>query len=61
MNNKECATVFINAIKKLVANTENLENLENYLSYHFDTWIEKFANTPENIAVELKHFSEMEI
>lgn len=60
MNNKECAEMFINAIKKLAANENNLENLECYLSYHFDAWMQKYANTPEKIATEMKQFAEVE-
>ena len=61
MNNEECAVMFINAIKGLVEKTDNLDNLECYLSHHFDVWMEKYANTPESLVYELKHFAEMEI
>ena len=61
MNNKECATIFINAIKELAEKPENLENLESYLSFHFDEWMKKYASTPENLVCEIKHFAEMEI
>lgn len=59
--NKEYAAMFVNAIKKLASNEDNLNNLESYLSHHFDVWMEKFANTPEGLASELKQFAEMEI
>lgn len=59
--NEKNAKIFCNAIKKLSENPERLENLELYLSYHFYAWMKKFAATPENIAGELKHFSEIEI
>lgn len=61
MNNKECSIVFCEAIRQFVNKPENLENFESYLSMHFDKWLEKFANTPENMAVEVKHFAEMVI
>ena len=61
MNKEECAKEFVNAIKTMAAKPENLDNFECYLSHHFDTWVEKFANTPENIASELKYFAEMKI
>lgn len=61
MNNQEAATVFIAAIKKIASEPEALNNFELYLSHHFSEWLKKFANTPENIAAELKHFAEIEV
>jgi len=55
------AAIFCEAIKTIAAKPENLENFELYLSLHFEKWLEKWGNTPENIAAELKHFAEMEI
>lgn len=55
------ASVFVSAIKAIASKPENLENLENYLSYHFEEWLEKFANTPEDIACELREFANMNI
>lgn len=52
---------FINAIKTIASKPENLDNLESYLSYHFAEWLEKFANTPEGIAAEMREFAEMEV
>ena len=59
--NELCAKAFVNAIKELASNQKKLDNLENYLSKHFDIWIEKYANTPEGIIYELKGFAEIEI
>lgn len=53
--------IFVNAIRKLSINPENMENLESYLSRHFKAWLEKYADTPEGIAGEMKAFAEMEI
>lgn len=61
MDNKECAEVFVTAIRQFAIKPENLDNLESYLSRHFDKWIEKFANTPESMAGEMKSFAEMEM
>ena len=60
MNKKNilCAKAFVNAIKELASNPKKLDNLENYLSEHFDIWMEKYANTPEGIIYELKGFAE---
>lgn len=55
------AEIFVNAIRKLSINPENMENLESYLSRHFKAWLEKYADTPEEIAEEMKMFAEMEI
>lgn len=55
------AEIFVNAIRKLSINPENMENLESYLSRHFKAWLEKYADTPEGMAGEMKAFAEMEI
>ena len=59
--NENYAKMFVNAIKELATKPENLDNLECYLSMHFDVWMEKFANTPNGLATELKCFAEMKI
>ena len=58
---EEQATQFCEAIRTLANKPENLENLESYLSRHFSEWISKWANTPEDLAAEMKMFAEMEI
>lgn len=52
---------FVAAIKKIARKPDNLENLESYLTYHFPEWLEKYANTPEKITVEITEFADMEI
>lgn len=52
---------FCEAIKTIAEKPENLENLELYLSIHFATWLEKFANDPGSITAEIKAFAEMVI
>ena len=59
--NELCAKAFVNVIKELVSNPKKLDNLENYLSKHFDIWMERYANTPYDITYELKGFAEIEI
>lgn len=59
--NQNAAEAFISAIKEIAEKPQNLQNLESYLSRHFKTWLEKFANTPDGMAAELKSFAEMEI
>ena len=57
----ETATLFIKAIQTIANKPENLNNFESYLSYHFDTWLNNFADTPEKITAELIAFAEMNI
>lgn len=61
MKHREEAKLFIEAVKTIAEKPANLENFESYLSYHFDKWIEMWANTPEKITSELKKFAEMDI
>lgn len=58
---EQTAQQFCEAIKTIASKPQNLENLEMYLSMHFQTWLEKFANTPETITAELREFASMEI
>lgn len=60
-NYEEQAIQFCNAIRTLANKPENLNNLESYLTYSFDKWLKTWANSPENIAEEMKEFAEMEI
>lgn len=60
-NNAECAEVFTRAIQTIADKPENLENLKLYLERHFNTWLEKFADTPKGLAYEMKQFAEMEL
>ena len=55
------AAQFCDAIRELASKPENLQNLENYLEYHFDKWMEKYASTPDGIAAEMSSFAQMEI
>lgn len=57
---EQTAKQFCEALRTIAGKPENLENLESYLSYHFAEWMNKYANTPENITAELKSFADME-
>ena len=59
--NDKLALEFVKAIKTLAEKPDNLDNFECYLSHHFDVWMEKYANTPENLTAEIKMFAEMEM
>ena len=63
MNRKheQTAKQFCEALRAIAGKPENLKNLESYLSYHFDEWMNKYANTPENITAELKSFADLDI
>ena len=58
--NKQNADIFTQAIKDLASKPENLENLNSYLCYHFPKWLEKWANTPEGLAEEMKNFANLQ-
>ena len=57
----KAAADFVGAIKLIATKPDNLDNLESYLSYHFAEWMNKYANTPENITAELKSFADMDV
>lgn len=59
MNKKE-TEMMIQAIKNFATRPEALENFENYLEKHFESWVEKWANTPEGLASEMLMFSTIE-
>lgn len=56
-NNKIAAAKFVAAIKEIASNEEKLSGFESYLSYHFDSWLRQYANTPDGIADELEKFA----
>lgn len=58
---EQAAARFCGAIREIAKKPDNLDNLECYLSYHFATWLEKRANTPDAIADELREFATMKI
>ena len=48
---------FVESIKSLAENQDNLDNIECYLSNHFAVWVEKFAYNPMCLCDELKRFA----
>lgn len=58
---EQTAAEFIQAIKTISEKPENLNNFQLYLSIHFPEWLQRWANTPESMTAEIKHFAEMEI
>lgn len=57
---RKAASDFVEAIKRLAENPQNLENLQSYLEQHFTLWLERYANTPENMAAEMLSFANIE-
>ena len=55
------AAQFCDAIRELANKPENLQNLESYLKYHFETWLEKYASTPDGMAAEMSSFAQMDM
>ena len=57
----KAAADFVGAIKLIATKPDNLDNLESYLSHHFPEWVSRWANSPEDLATEMKEFARMEI
>lgn len=56
---EEIAHSFVEAMKKLVNNQDNLDNFEYYISMHFAHWLKNYATTPEDITSEISAFANM--
>lgn len=59
--NEVYAKIFCDAIRTLAEKPENIDNMESYLTYCFTGWLNKYANSPEDFAMEMKSFAEIEI
>lgn len=59
--NEKYAKIFCDSIRTLAKKPENIDNLESYLVYHFDGWLKAYGNNPEDLAMEMKSFANMEI
>lgn len=59
--NEVYAKIFCDAIRTLAEKPENIDNMESYLTYGFTGWLNKYANSPEDFAMEIKSFAEMKI
>ena len=58
--NEVYAKIFCDAIRTIAEKPENINNLESYLTHHFTGWLNKYGNYPEDLAMEMKMFAEME-
>ena len=56
---RKAASDFVEAIKRLAENPQNLENLQSYLEQHFPLWLKRYANTPEDMAAEMLSFADV--
>ena len=45
------------ALREFAKHPEAIDNFESYLSRHFGAWLEKYAETPERMAGEFRHFA----
>lgn len=59
--NEVYAKIFCDSIRTMAEKPENIDNLESYLTYHFTSWLEMYGSYPEDLAMEMKMFAEMEI
>ena len=59
--NEVYAKIFCDSIRTMAEKPENIDNLESYLTYHFTSWLETYGSYPEDLAMEMKMFAEMEI
>ena len=59
--NEVYAKIFCDAIRTMAEKPENIDNMESYLTYGFAKWLKKYANNPEDFAMEMKMFAEMEL
>lgn len=53
------AKAFCDAIRTMAAKPETIDNMESYLSNHFEVWLDRYANTPENLTYEFEGFAKM--
>lgn len=53
------AEQLVKAIEKLANDKNNLDNFESYLAYHFDIWLERYANDVEGLVSEMTSFAEL--
>lgn len=58
--NEVYAKIFCDAIRTIAEKPENIDNMESYLTYGFAKWLKKYSNNPEDFAMEMKMFAEME-
>ena len=58
---EELAERFVETIKRISTKEENLNNLQHYLSRHFEQWLTRVANTPQDIVFELEQFEKIEL
>ena len=56
MKYEKLAERFTDAIIKMADDMVALDAFECYLSHHFDTWLSKYSNSPEEFVCEFIRF-----
>lgn len=56
---EDAARLFVRSIAEIASKPRHLDNLEAYLTHHFEEWLQKWANTPEGMAYEMKEFANL--
>lgn len=51
------ARTLIHSIQRMNSSKHALLNFQAYLECHFGEWLQKYANTPEDLAAEVEAFS----
>ena len=59
--NRYYAKQIADVLRRFAEKPQNIDNFEGYLENCFAGWKEKFANTPEKMIEDMKHFAEMEV
>ena len=59
--NRYYAKQIADALRKFAEKPQNIDNFESYLKYCFIGRKENFANAPEKMIEDMKHFAEMEV
>lgn len=59
--NRYYAKQTADVLRRFAEKPQNIDNFEGYLENCFAGWKEKFANTPEKMIKDMKHFAEMEV
>ena len=47
----------VDALRRFAQRPDAIDNFECYLSHHFESWLKKYASTPEGMAEEFKRFA----
>lgn len=57
---EQLASEFIENLKTLVNNSDNLDTFQGYLEMHFDLWMKNYVFDPESLTNEIKYFAHID-